>query len=498
MHERHLLPVFAPLSIISALNPSLWLVYIGYSFTYLLNLRYSYDYVTKTVGSYKHLIPVVIFINLVLFGVLLFKIIKGKTKVGTGLKDFYNYLKKHSYQNKNFKLTIKKTRIILLAIVAFSLFTRLIFLNSPQNEYFDEVYHAFTARAMLHDDPKAWEWWNNAPEGFAYEWTHPPLAKEGMVLGMRIFGENSFGWRFPGAILGTLSIFLVFLITRELFNDNFLAILASGTLSLEGLFLVMSRIGMNDMYMLFFALLSFYFYLKKRNFWSAFAFGLSIASKWSAVWLVPIIFVTHFVFKRKVQKSYIWFLIIPPLIYLASYIPMFLTGHSFGEFVEVQKQMWWYHTRLKATHPYESAWWSWPFLIRPVWFYTSGLKNGAIANIYAFGNPIIFWSGLLSGAMCAIFSYYEKNKKLGLIVFSYVMFFIPWALSPRIMFLYHYLPSIPFMAILIAYILKRYQNLIIPFFAISFITFLYFAPHFIGIKIPQGLDLSYYWFPSWR
>src|SRR3989304_101826 len=100
----------------------------------------------------------------------------------------------------------------LLLILGFALVSRTFFLWSPKAEYFDEVYHAFTARIMLHGDPKAWEWWNPHPTGFAYEWTHPPLAKEMMVLGMLVLGENAFAWRLPAALAGTASVYLVFLI----------------------------------------------------------------------------------------------------------------------------------------------------------------------------------------------------------------------------------------------------------------------------------------------
>lgn len=496
MHERHLLPVFAPLAITSALSPTVWFAYLGYSVTYLLNLRYGYDYASGVHILYRSIIPLVIVVNLFIFAFLLFKLLSMK-KNKFSFKDIYDWLKK-SAPKKSFSLSKKNAKYVLLLIIAFAFFTRTIFLNSPKTEYFDEVYHAFTAKAMLHNDPKAWEWWNKAPEGFAYEWTHPPFAKEVMVVGMKIFGENAFGWRIPAAVLGTLSTLFVFLIAKEIFQDEVIGLLAAGALSLDGLFLVMSRIGMNDMYMLSFALLTFYLYLKNKNFWAALAFGFSIASKWSAVWLVPIIFVTHFVYKKKIKPSYAWFLILPPAVYLASYIPMFLTGHSWGEFIEMQKQMWWYHTRLKATHPYESSWWTWPFMIRPVWLYTSGVVKGMVANIYDIGNPIFFWFGGVSVILSAVYAYFEKNKKLGLVVFSYIMFFAPWALSPRIMFIYHYLPSIPFMAILIGYILRKYEYLILPFFAICFVVFLYFLPHYIGIKVPEGLDLSYYWFTSWR
>lgn len=498
MHERHLLPVFAPLVISIFSSAVLWIPYIGFSLSYIGNLYYAYGAITGDFTAFSSAgITSVILFNLIFFIVIAYSMFSEKKEFS--LKAVYQELKeKSSLKGKTFSFVKRNSKIILVAVLAFSLLSRLLFLWNPEREYFDEVYHAFTAQRMLHADPKAWEWWNDPPEGFAYEWTHPPVAKLGMVVGMGVFGENAFGWRVPGALLGVVSIYLIYLIAKELLEDKVTALFAAGVSSLSGLLLVMSRIGMNDMYLLTFSLLSFYLYLKEKNSLSAIAFGLAISSKWSAVWLAPIILVSHFVLKRKIKLSYLFFVVIPPAIYLASYIPMFVTGHGIETFIGVQKQMWWYHTRLDAEHSYTSLWWSWPFLVRPIWLYTSGKVSGFIANIYATGNPPFFWGGLLSIPVAAVYSFFEKNKKLGLLIFSYLVFFAPWAMSPRIMFLYHYLPSLPFLAIIAAWVLRRYEKLVIPFFAMSFILFIYFFPHLTGIKIPTWLDNSYYWFNSWK
>jgi dolichyl-phosphate-mannose--protein O-mannosyl transferase len=164
----------------------------------------------------------------------------------------------------------------------------------------------------------------------------------------------------------------------------------------------------------------------------------------------------------------------------------------------MQEQMWWYHTGLRATHPYSSSWWSWPLLIRPIYLYTSDEVGGMVARIYAMGNPPVFWFGLASVVLCTIYSYLEKNKNLALVVFSYLIFFVPWAVSPRIMFLYHYLPSIPFMCIAIGYILRRNSKLIFAYLFICLLCFIYFYPHWAGLQVPLWLDKSYYWLASWR
>lgn len=494
IHERHLLPVFAPLIISASLSPELLIVYLVLSLTSIANLLYSFIWISQDFKS--------------IFSDLIIKIISGVNIIclaalAAGIKIKLNL--KINFENKIEKfpwvadLSGKKVRLILLGIIIFALFFRVIFLGSPPNEYFDEVYHAFTARQMLHGNPAAWEWWNTAPEGFAYEWTHPPVAKLAMWFSMAILGENSFAWRLPGALLGTLAVFLIFLIAKTIFKDDLIGLIAAGAFSLDGLELTMSRIGMNDIYVLFFVLLTVYLFLKEKNWLAAIVFGLAMASKWSAVWTVPIMGLVWLTRKDKFKLSYLWFFILPFAVYLLTYLPMFTSGHGLDIFWGMQKQMWWYHTNLKATHPYQSGALSWPFLIRPVYLYTSNEVNGMVARIYNLGNPAVFWFGLVAAATSLVYSFLEKNKQLGLILFSYLIFFVPWIASPRIMFFYHYLPAVPFMCILIGYVLRRFPKA----FAFCFLTFalllfIYFFPHWVGIQIPLWLDKSYYWFPSWR
>jgi dolichyl-phosphate-mannose-protein mannosyltransferase len=586
MHERHLLPVFAPLAIIAVENPIFLIPYLGFSVTYLANLYYAYVWISDNFKEIFSGFVIKLFeiINgsLILFIFYLFmrglKVEWGKILLT--MNRFINSWKKRKIQTVQVKLpkislSPQRAKLILILILLFAFVTRTFDLWSPKAEYFDEVYHAFTARVILHEDPKAWEWWNIPPEGFAYEWTHPPLAKLMMVFSMRIFGvkttqieedsitkfnytvlggenlwnlarktygngmrftdiakqnnlsdprkiypnqilileklekhiktetifpgENSFGWRIPGALLGVGSVFLVYFLAKELFKDEATGLLAAAVFSLDGLALVMSRIGMNDSYMLFFALLSIYLFLKQKDLPSAISFGLAMASKWSALWVVPILFVLWLRRKKRFSlPTFIYFIFLPFVIYLLTYLPMFLTGHNLSIWWGMQKQMWWYHTGLRATHPYSSSWWEWPLLIRPIYLYTSNEVGGFVARIYAMGNPLVFWFGLASVVLSFIYSYVEKNKNLAFVVFSYLIFFVPWAVSPRIMFLYHYLPSIPFLAIATGYILRRNPKLMFGTLLVFLLAFIYFYPHWAGLQIPLWLDKSYYWFPSWR
>lgn len=509
MHERHLLPIL-PFVLIGAIQiPGLIVSYLVLSITYLANLSYAYYWIKDDFKEIfnKFLINIFIVLNIFALGLTIAlnfvknlntkfvslwqSGVKALAKRQASFKDGAKY-----FESKD--VSDKSAKILLSVILVFSFISRVYSLNLPREEYFDEVYHAFTARLMLNGDPKAWEWWNPHPEGFAYEWTHPPVAKLGMVFGMSVFGENAFGWRIVQAMLGVVSVYLVYLISKYLFKDKMIGILAAGVLSLDGLFLVMNRIGMNDSYIVFFMLLSLYLYFKDKHFYSAIAFGLALASKWSAIYATPIFLVAHFVLKKKIQPSYILFVILPPLIYVGSYTLMFLTGHTWEQFIEVQKQMWWYHTNLVAEHPYTSPAWTWPFLIRPIYLYNGPEVNMLVSRIYAFGNPLVFWAGLLSVVVSFSLVIKEKIKRLAFVLFAYFIFFIPWFLSPRIMFLYHYMPSIPFLAIATGYLLRRFPKVVPLFFCSSLILFIYFYPHWAGLVIPEWLDRSYYWFASWR
>jgi predicted membrane-bound dolichyl-phosphate-mannose-protein mannosyltransferase len=63
----------------------------------------------------------------------------------------------------------------------------------------------------------------------------------------------------------------------------------------------------------------------------------------------------------------LFYIAVPVAIYLLSYMPYYLCDKHYGimDVWNYQKFMWSYHSGLKATHPYSSTWWQWPFTIKP-------------------------------------------------------------------------------------------------------------------------------------
>lgn len=389
-------------------------------------------------------------------------------------------------------LFLKKLRSkhILILILLLTAILRLYRLDYPDKYVFDEVYHAFTAKEILAGHKVAWEWWNTPPLGVAYEWTHPPLAKEIMAGFMFLVrSQDGWAWRLPGAMLGILSVYLIYLLGLKLFKSKSAALIAAFIFSLDGLNFVQSRIGMNDIYYVTFFLIALLFLLNKKYLFSAIFLGLSLSSKWAAIYAY-LIFIPLLLKDRQYYKILLYFFI-PPLIYLISYLPFFSLGHSIDQFKQLQQQMWWYHTNLKATHTYTSPWWSWPLNLYPVWYFVDYQKN-AVANIFTFGNPAVFWAG--SAALILTIAEVIKKRALNLIIIllGFFAFWLPWSLSPRIMFLYHFSPSVPFLSLALGYQLnnlmrnKKGRQLAVLLLVLIMITFIFLFPFLTGIPLPRN------------
>jgi dolichyl-phosphate-mannose--protein O-mannosyl transferase len=443
-----------------------------------------------------------------------------------------------------FSLVRKLSGSALLVILAFAYLTRMFNVYTPTGYMFDEVYHAVTAKLIAHNDPRAFEWWAQPPEPqTAVDWLHPPLAKYTQALSMLAFGENSFGWRFSSVIFGTLVIMMIYHLAKALFEDEKLAVLAAAIASLDGLLLVQSRIAMNDIHVTFFILLTLYWYVRFRKSYqpwqlllTGLSAGLAVATKWSGVYILATVFflealrfVTILVsakgkilskkysFKKLVTDVFLWLfalVILPCLVYLSAYGMMFAQGKSWKHFWELHKQIWYYQTHLSATHPYQSVPWQWLLNVKPVWYYVEYLDSKR-ADIYASGNSVIFWTGLvavLSSLGLVLKNIFHKKKNWltnGLhylnqsehvkVLIPYIFVWLPWSFSPRIMFFYHYTPAVPFLCIILAYWLKRlYVHSALGekvFWLVMVLMLLYFIvwyPHWVALPMSTAFKDAVY------
>ena len=150
--------------------------------------------------------------------------------------------------------------------------------------FFDEIYYVRTAEDYL-----------NLRE--PYEWTQPPLGKLILTTGISAFGFDPFGWRITGVLFATLMILAMYLFGKKMFGTWIGAFAPAFLLAFDFMHFTMARIATIDTFVVFFSLLSqffFFIYLKDllRQGWgtstrplllSTVFFALGLATKWYAL-----------------------------------------------------------------------------------------------------------------------------------------------------------------------------------------------------------------------
>ncbi|HXG31215.1 MAG TPA: phospholipid carrier-dependent glycosyltransferase [Thermodesulfobacteriota bacterium] len=531
VHERHLLPTIVFFSLIAFRSRLYWLSYALLSLLYVINLIYAYTRYYP-IGSFSSssiepLVPWIVFLFFIVFILVLFDFLRDS--IGT-----YRETRGENgvwASSESPVLRVPRVGIVVFLLVVLSVGLRLYRLNIPDSYYFDEIYFAFTAEEMAKGNRAGWEMGHSAPKGFAYEWTHPPLGKELSAIGILIFGDNPFGWRFFQALFGGLGTLIMYLLGKELFESRRIGLLSAFLFTFESFFFVLSRIAMVDIFLTVFILLaSLYLVRYARTRRRAFLLvsglfcGAAMSVKWNGVYATDFLGALAFLlalyhgFRSPGQKKgsllllglktiplmFLAFVLIPLTVYVMSYIPFFLHGNSISDFIHLQEGMYGYHKGLNATHPYSSPWWKWPLLLRPVYLY---LKDyGTLeARIYAIGNPFIWWTGCAFFVLGLVEVIRKELPALTFAVLSVLAYWLPWVVSPRkLSFLYHFLPSLPFILLIIAYFLdsfwkSRYGRvLVVVYLVIASGMFVYFYPILAAVPMAGDSFSRFLWLRGWR
>ena len=213
--------------------------------------------------------------------------------------------------------------------------------------YFDEVYHARTALEFI--------------EGAKiYEWTHPPLGKLLISLGVRLFGMTPFGWRFVGTLFGAIMVPLLYLFLKNIFGKRSVATCGAILFAAEFMHLTQTRIATIDTYGVFFVLLSYYFFYryltapatpdrkgKTHEGWLSLAlsgtfWGIGCACKWTVIYAgagLAVLYLINLIQRLRLRAyrqdtfkpgpwlaktlglGFAFFVCVPFVLYTLSYIP---------------------------------------------------------------------------------------------------------------------------------------------------------------------------------
>ena len=395
------------------------------------------------------------------------------------------------------------------------------------SSYFDEIYHARTAYEHLRGV-------------YPYEVSHPPLGKELLALGIRLFGMTPFGWRCMGALFGVAMLPLMWDLLRRMFRDDRVAWCGAALLAFDFMHLTQTRIATIDSFATLFILLMYlflyrYFTEGKLRHLAAcgVTFGIGAATKWTCLYAgagLGVLWALHWVFsgvrahragdgRRYARRllgnigfCLVFFVLVPGMIYYASYYPygaarglhgpgMYFTREYAAIVLENQRFMFTYHAGLVATHPYSSRWWQWLLDLRPILYYLS-YGDGTVSTIGAFVNPLLCWGGLL--ALPVLVYHAAKRERTALfLLIGYLAQVLPWVFISRLTFEYHYFAATLFLVLALGYVFDRLRQrgsfgIVYAFTAASGALLALFYPVLTGVTIPRDYAWNVLkWLPDW-
>jgi dolichyl-phosphate-mannose-protein mannosyltransferase len=318
------------------------------------------------------------------------------------------------------------------------------------------------------------------------------------------------------------------------------ALLATGLLLLDGVYLVQSRIAMTNVFAVLFQQLSALLVVRAASARrltagamaaAGFALGLALSTRWTSLWawgFLGLVFLAMRAWRRREpapdidapEPGPLWreaallvlaFAVLPAAVYLLSYVPWMRQGHSVMDVVRLQRDIWSYHANLRASHTYYSRWYTWPFLYRPTWyFWYSG--DGFVRGIVAIGNPAIWWASVPVSLWALVSGVRARQPRLVFTGAGFFFLYLPWGLSPRTLNFSHYLfEAIPYACLSLGILLDRSWDGRSRFAAWSYVAlaaalFVLFLPFLTGdvsvptwlwaFRFPGGGGL-WTWFPTW-
>jgi dolichyl-phosphate-mannose--protein O-mannosyl transferase len=382
--------------------------------------------------------------------------------------------------------------------------------TTPRILVFDEIHYVPAARILLELRGP----WNIE---------HPLLGKALIALGMMLFGDTPLGWRALSTVAGTATVMSLFAAAWHLFRSartaGLAALFALGNMTL----FVQARIAMLDGFMaalIVGALAAMLWSMRstgpsvwRRWLLGAVLLGLAAGVKWVAFPYVALAG-AGFLLARAPHR---WpgLRPVPALLtlglasaaaYLLTFLPAFFYADqplTLAKLLPFQLEMYRQQTQVLPRHSYQSAWWSWPLMLRPIWYLYEPV-DGVQRGIILLGNPAVMWGGLLAVAACAWAFIRERSAALGGVAALWLAGWGMWALIPKSLgfFYYYYLPSL-WLPLAIAAAFHRYAQGEKRYWdeaalALTGGLFVYFHPILAAEPLAgPGAFQRWMWFSSW-
>ncbi|MFC1549323.1 glycosyltransferase family 39 protein [Nitrospirota bacterium] len=353
-------------------------------------------------------------------------------------------------------------RYILLLLVLLALTVRSCGLGHIKKHTGDESMHISNAMSYVETGV------------ITSNWSHPPLRHILQYCSIKILGDNPYGWRGVNVLFGTLSILIIFLLAKELFDNERVAALSSIFLLIDPLHIMFSRTTFEEIPGGFFIMAAVYSALRylRGSTLAALAaglcFGLSFATKWYYLpaWVVVTCFI---IYRRYAQGNlgtseamYVFaaFFILPAAVYLSTFHFWFARGYGMGDFLSMQADSFKMLEGLNFD-VYETqnirmlAVPVWQWFLKPVVIgYNIWIMGAFSLSVVFMNSPIVWLLTIPSVTFVTFKSIMGTNANKGLMILLFAFTYAQFCIINRPMFFYSLLSVLPFAYLCIALFLS--------------------------------------------
>jgi dolichyl-phosphate-mannose-protein mannosyltransferase len=341
-------------------------------------------------------------------------------------------------------LAVRDSRLVMRDRIVLSTISLALFLfriSALRQPYFDETYYVTAARALIAGD---------GPVNIE----HPLVAKTLIAGSILLLGDNAFAWRLPAAICGAIAIAAIHWIAFQIFAERRTAVCAGLLVLFNQTFFIEARIATLEMPMLAGIIFGGACLLRGSNdktavsAWNltgAISLGVAMGAKWLAMPYAALFLALaaaqrwrgggfdRSLFVQKIAPQTAILALTSAVVYLATFWPAFRYRHdalTVSSLLPFQLKMLATQRTPGTPHPYQSEWWQWPLMKRPIWylFETIDQKYQAILLI---GNPLIYWGGFLIALF--VISGWCRNRTNALMLFTgiYAFSLLLWVIIPK-------------------------------------------------------------------
>jgi dolichyl-phosphate-mannose--protein O-mannosyl transferase len=286
----------------------------------------------------------------------------------------------------------------------------------------------------------------NFSAGVNLEPSHPPLGKLILAAGIRLFGDNPWGWRIPSALAGAVILVLIFVLTRQLTGDTPTAVFAALFSAVNGMLFVLARTGTLDAMAIAFLLAGFLctsaVVRGQLTAWqggalAGCAFGLCMACKWMALAPMAVCCLALWLARKRAAVG----AMVAP--FAAAYIAPFLILARFLHAVPSWSWLWAQqvgvftgHASYNGQRLVASDWWTWPLKVRPqILVYDFG-GNGFY--VLLLGNPMVMWLGAGAVVVLLYRALRNRDQVAAVVCAAYVVLYGQYIIMPLRTVYYHY------------------------------------------------------------